>query len=247
MNPKHFTGFLALAVLLVAGVLEFRKGDAPPVPQAPSETSQGQTPTTAAPKRAASVPQGAGFDFYVLSLSWSPTFCESGQARNGDPQCEKGNPRGFVVHGLWPQNESGYPQFCQSSEPERVPASIGRDLAAFMPSMGLIGHQWRKHGSCTGLSQKDYFSVLAAAWNRLEMPKQYADGRRMQNGSPNEIEDAFIAANPGLTPSAIAVTCEGRRLDEVRVCMTKDLQFRSCGEVERQACRIDKVTIPAAR
>lgn len=239
MKAKQITGFLALAALLAAGILEYRKADAPAPPQ--------PAPASTAAKPAAGLPQGSGFDFYVLSLSWSPTFCQSGEARDGDPQCETGKPRGFVVHGLWPQNESGYPQFCPSGEPERVPAAIGRELSAFMPSMGLIGHQWRKHGSCSGLSQKDYFAVLAAAWNRLAMPAKYADGRRMQNDSPKAIEEAFIAANAGLSPAGIAVTCDGRRLDEVRICMTRDLKFRDCREVDRQACRADTVTIPAAR
>jgi len=221
--------------------------DAPPAAPVGTAQTTPQSNAPTAPKPSGAVPRGTGFDFYVLSLSWSPTFCQSGQTRDGDPQCVKDTPRGFVVHGLWPQNESGYPQFCESSEPERVPSSIGRDLATFMPSMGLIGHQWRKHGTCSGLSQKEYFAVLAAAWNRLQMPKAYADGRRMQNDSPRDIEAAFIAANPGLSPAGIAVTCDGRRLEEVRICMTKDLQFRACGEVDRQACRIDTVTIPAAR
>jgi len=249
MKTKQISGFLALAALLAAGVFEYGKQDSTPAPAPPQpERKQaGIEDRKATAPSPASVPQGKGFDFYVLSLSWSPTFCESGQARNGDPQCDRNKPRGFVVHGLWPQNQTGYPEFCQSSEPDRVPASIGRDLAAFMPSMGLIGHQWRKHGTCSGLSQQDYFSVLASAYGRLTMPTPYKDGRRMQNDSPDEIETAFIEANPGLSADGIAVTCEGRRLDEVRICMTKDLQFTTCGEVNRNACRIDSITIPAAR
>ncbi|MCX8999006.1 ribonuclease [Rhizobiaceae bacterium BDR2-2] len=204
--------------------------------------------TAPTPDRApAQVPAGSGFDFYVLSLSWSPTFCQSGQARDGDPQCDPGRARGFVVHGLWPQNERGYPEFCPSSEPQRVPAAIGRELSTFMPSMGLIGHQWRKHGTCSGLSQREYFSVLAAAFGRLEIPKPYSDGRTAGTVSPGALEQAFIDANPGLSPGGIAVTCDGRRLEEIRICMTRDLRFRDCREVDQRACRIDTVTIPTAR
>lgn len=242
MKAKQITGFLALAALLAAGALEYRKGDAPDAPE-PAAVRTAEAPAMPAAK----TPQGSGFDFYVLALSWSPTFCQSGEAREGDPQCDAGRPRGFVVHGLWPQNESGFPQFCRNGEPERVPSAIGRELSAFMPSMGLIGHQWRKHGTCSGLSQKDYFSVLAAAWHRLKMPERYADGRRALDDSPGAVERAFIAANPGLSPGGVAVTCEGRRLDEVRICLTKDLQFRECREVDRRACRLDTITLPAAR
>lgn len=244
MRAKQVSGFLALAALLLAGIAEYRKTDDTPAP-APSPAREESRIT--APKASPKAAQGSGFDFYVLSLSWSPTFCQSGEARDGDPQCATDKPRGFVVHGLWPQNEKGYPQFCESREPERVPSSIGRDLSAFMPSMGLIGHQWRKHGTCSGLSQQDYFATLASAWKRLKMPERYADGRQALNDAPQEIEKAFIAANPGLSPAGIAVTCDGRKLDEVRICFTKDLDFRACGEVDRQACRADTITLPAAR
>src|SRR5438874_4074521 len=58
------------------------------------------------------------FDFYVLSLSWSPSFCEQASERGNDrrsgAQCG-GRPFSFVVHGLWPQYERGFPEYCQRS------------------------------------------------------------------------------------------------------------------------------------
>jgi ribonuclease T2 len=53
------------------------------------------------------------FDFYVLALSWSPGFCENSGSRSR--QCDSGRGLGFVTHGLWPQNEQGYPSFCEPS------------------------------------------------------------------------------------------------------------------------------------
>lgn len=256
MNRKTLTSLLAILLIAGAAWLEWRKGEPQPASEArpgPNRTAaapQPQKPVTppAAPQRStARLPQGSGFDFYVLSLSWSPTFCQSEQARDGDQQCAAGGGRGFVVHGLWPQNETGYPQFCNSGEPERVPSSIGRDLAGIMPSMGLIGHQWRKHGTCSGLSQQDYFATLASAFGRVTMPERFANGRRSQNESPAGIERAFIEANPGLAADAIAVTCDGPRLEEVRICMTKSLDFTPCQEVDRKACRVNSLTLPAAR
>ncbi len=264
MNRKLIT--TALALLLIAGAawLEMRKAgnkDAQPRPAeqsaatpakpqpAPAPSAPSPNQGSASPTRPATtqVPKGSGFDFYVLSLSWSPTFCESGDARDNDQQCAVGRGRGFVVHGLWPQNDNGYPEFCPSSEPERVPASIGRELGDIMPSMGLIGHEWRKHGTCSGLSQRDYFTALAAAFKRVTMPARFADGRRSQNESPAGIERAFIEANPGLSANAVAVTCDGPRLEEVRICMTTSLDFRPCPDVDRRACRVNSLTLPAAR
>jgi ribonuclease T2 len=65
--------------------------------------------------------------------------------------------------------------------------------------------------------------------------------------APADIEDAFVKVNPGLSPSAIAVTCNRTRLSEVRICMNKELQFRSCDEIDRRACRRDQVSMPPLR
>jgi ribonuclease T2 len=44
------------------------------------------------------------FDYYVLSLSWSPSFCEASGERGAPPQQQCGaRAYSFVVHGLWPQ------------------------------------------------------------------------------------------------------------------------------------------------
>jgi len=61
------------------------------------------------------------------------------------------------------------------------------------------------------------------------------------------VEEAFIKVNPGLSNSAIAITCERNRLQEVRICMSKDLQFRACEEIDRRACRRDQVLMPPVR
>ena len=57
------------------------------------------------------------FDFYVLALSWSPSFCEqAGERKRAQQQCGE-RPFSFVVHGLWPQYEKGFPEFCQNPAP----------------------------------------------------------------------------------------------------------------------------------
>lgn len=191
-------------------------------------------------------PIGHGFDFYVLSLSWSPTWCMDNDASGEGEQCRTGRKAGFIVHGLWPQFERGYPQFCRTREPDRVPASLGRAYLDIIPSMGLIGHQWRKHGSCSGLGQRDYLAVTRTAFERIELPASVddTDGGRV---GPAAIETALIAANPGLSERGIAVTCDNGRLDEIRICLTPDLTFRDCPEVDRAACRSKTITQPPVR
>lgn len=192
----------------------------------------------------ASLPLGTGFDFYVLALSWSPAYCEVEGANANRDQCAEGRNLGFVVHGLWPQFDTGYPEFCPTRQPDRVPADLGRDYLDIVPSMGLIGHQWRKHGSCSGLSQKDYFKVLRAARARIRVPEAFAPDRLPAEIDAMEAEDAFVAANPGMARAGIAVACQRGLLREVRICLTPSLGFRDCPEVDRNGCRMDNLTVP---
>ena len=188
--------------------------------------------------------QAADFDFYVLSLSWSPTFCASPKGDRNPAQCGREREYGFIVHGLWPQYERGYPEYCRSREPARVPRSTGDIVFDIMPSMGLIGHQWRKHGSCTGLTQRAYFEATRRAFERVRIPADLAGGDERLTLPAAEIERKFVEANPGMSPRGIAASCEGRRLEDIRICMTKDFRFRDCAEVDRGGCRLSQVELP---
>ncbi|WP_414692797.1 ribonuclease T2 family protein [Pararhizobium sp.] len=201
--------------------------------------------TARAPSNTKFVPLGSGFDFYVLSLSWSPTWCLENDPSGRSQQCAVENSHGFIVHGLWPQNERGYPEFCRTREPDRVPDALGRTLFDIMPSMGLIGHEWRKHGSCSGLSQKDYFAVLRAARERVSIPASLQTVRSQQRTSAADIETRLTTANPGLQANAIAVGCSAGQVEEVRICFTKDLGFRACGEIDRGGCKMKNLSLPA--
>ena len=77
------------------------------------------------------------FDFYVLSLSWSPTYCGSEAGRDDRQQCGSGRPYAFVVHGLWPQYERGWPEDCRLRE-KWVPEDIIDAMLDIMPSKKLI-------------------------------------------------------------------------------------------------------------
>ena len=215
-----------------------------PASTAPTSIAQSAPARQASPRGTVSVPVGTGFDFYVLSLSWSPSYCEAeGEDANGQ-QCNSGRSYGFVVHGLWPQFEKGWPENCDA-EPAYVADEIVRSLRDIMPSGGLIGYQWRKHGGCAGLSQEDYFSVLRAAREKTIVPKQFRAPEAAVTIDPDAVEASFIDANPGLPARGIAVICEDRYVSEVRLCMTRDLSsFRTCPEVDRRSCAITNATMP---
>jgi ribonuclease T2 len=189
------------------------------------------------------------FDFYVLSLSWSPSFCEAtserGNSGRSQIQCG-GRPFSFVVHGLWPQYERGFPEYCQRPSP-RLARNIMNSMLDLMPAPGLIFSEWDKHGTCSGLGERAYFETIRKARAGVKIPEEFLQLSEPKTIAPGEIEEAFIKANPGLSSSAISVTCDSRRLSEVRVCLSKDLQFRSCEEIDRRACRRDEVLMPPIR
>jgi len=187
------------------------------------------------------------FDFYVLALSWSPSFCEASGERGTPPQQQCGaRPYSFVVHGLWPQYEKGFPEFCQYPAP-RLDRNIVSSMLDLMPATRLIFNEWDKHGTCSGLNARGYFETIRKARAQVKIPDAYLDPKQILTVTPDEVEEAFVEANPGLTRDAIAVTCGSRRLDEVRICMSRDLQFRGCEDIARRSCRRDKIIMPPVR
>ena len=191
------------------------------------------------------LPQGSGFDFYVLALSWSPTYClHEGRERQDRTQCGNREKHDFIVHGLWPQFEQRYPEYCPTRLSDRVPDTLGRSVMDLTPSMGLIGHMWRKHGTCSGLSQADYFTVVRAARDRIVVPDAFKAPNSEQRISPKQVEALFSEANPGLVADQMAAICSGGELREVRICLTTSLEFRSCPEVDRSGCRAGALSVP---
>jgi ribonuclease T2 len=191
------------------------------------------------------VPIGSGFDFYVLSLSWSPSYCASLGDRANRQQCDERQDYGFVVHGLWPQFERGYPSDCPTDWPLNVPRDLSDSMLDIMPATGLVRHQWRKHGTCTGLSQEAYFAVTRMALQRVTIPTALQTLPEYSRSDPDNVEEAFIEANPGLPAASIAVTCDRRFLREVRICLKKDLmEYAVCPEVDRNACKRPSAVMP---
>jgi ribonuclease T2 len=192
--------------------------------------------------------QPGQFDFYVLALSWSPTFCQETAERGREQreQCGMGRPYAFVVHGLWPQYERGFPRDCQVPAP-RLNREIMNSMLDLMPAPRLVYHEWDRHGTCSGLAAQDYFALVRKARSAVKIPEAYSAPQGPLSVSPDEVEEAFTAANPGLPRTGIAVTCGGTRLGEVRICISKDLRFRECPEVDRRACRRDKLLMPPVR
>jgi ribonuclease T2 len=200
----------------------------------------------ASPCAAETAAPGA-FDFYVLSLSWSPGFCATGGDQKAKDQCAAGSNLGFVVHGLWPQNTHGFPSDCGPAG--RSPSRQALDtVQGLYPDEGLARYEWRKHGTCSGLSPTDYFASVRRAHDAVAIPAAFQTPKAEQTWAPIDVARAFSAANPGLRTDEMAVTCRSSDLQEVRICFSKDLKgFTPCPEVARASCRAAGVTVPPVR
>lgn len=184
------------------------------------------------------------FDYFVLALSWSPTWCALEGDQRGSPQCDADADFGWVLHGLWPQYETGWPSYCQTNarNPSRSDTRAEADLFG---SSGSAWHQWNKHGRCSGLRADDFYDLSREAYNRIERPQIFRKLDRAVEIPASVVEDAFLEANPDLGPDQITITCKAGRIQEARICLTRDLELRSCGrDVSRDCTMSDALFDP---
>lgn len=199
----------------------------------------------AAPARADGEKAGA-FAYYVLSLSWSPNWCAlEGDAR-ADDQCDSRHDYSFTLHGLWPQFDVGYPSYCRSGvrDPSRAETDAMADITG---SGGLAWYEWKKHGRCAGMEAKAYFATARHAYEKLEIPQVFQKLRRDVTLPAAVVEQAFLEANPSLDPNMITITCDQGYIQEVRICLTKALEFRPCGVDVARDCRMEAAVMTAIR
>jgi ribonuclease T2 len=183
------------------------------------------------------------FDYYVLSLSWAPTYCLT---HTGDGAECAGKGYGFVVHGLWPQYDAGgYPKNCSTQFEISGPAvTKGRSL---YPSEHWMQHEWQQHGTCSGLDALTYFDTVDRATAAVRIPAVLDAPQTDQSLTVAKIADLFHGANPQIPDHALAVACSRGDLSEVRVCLTKELSVRTCGREVRTNCPSVALRVPASR
>jgi len=182
--------------------------------------------------------QAGDFDYYVLSLSWSPTWCAiEGDARNS-PQCDDDRDLGWVLHGLWPQYERGWPSYCRT--PHRNPSRADTAaMADIMGTSGLAWHQWKKHGTCSGLSSEDYYRLSRMAYEAVTRPEVFRKLTKPVRLPAGVVEAAFLKENPEWDADQVTITCKFGRIQEARVCLTRNMQIRDCGSDVVRDCTMD--------
>jgi len=190
------------------------------------------------------------FSYYVLALSWSPTYCATQERGRKETQCTSARPYAFVLHGLWPQYERGWPSHCNTDRKPWVPRRLVNSMLDVMPSPSLIIHEYRKHGTCSGLGPEAYYALARNLFDQILIPARYLSPRKHVTISPHEIETDFVKTNPKLKRNMISVSCgKNRHLREVRICFSKDSILTPCGVNETQArlCTLDRIVMPPVR
>jgi ribonuclease T2 len=148
------------------------------------------------------------FDFYLLNLAWAPEFCS---IQGTSAECKA--PRGFVVHGLWPQNYDGsYPVSCG----ERPGPAQPEQSLDITPDRSLLEHEWSKHGTCTTMSAEEFFRLEHQAFHSVRIPKKLRELTREVPMRPKDVVDLFAKANPSFPQGSVVASCADHRLTGLR-------------------------------
>lgn len=187
------------------------------------------------------------FDYYVLALSWSPGWCDREGTARGSEQCAAGRGLGWSLHGLWPQYARGWPSYCPTgaAPPSRAQTAAMADI---MGTAGLAWHEWKKHGTCSGLSAEAYFDLSREAYDAVERPEVFRRLDKPVRLPAQVIEEAFLKDNPAFGPDGVTVTCRDAQVQEVRLCLSRDLEPVTCGADVVRDCALDgALLVPIAR
>jgi ribonuclease T2 len=218
--------FLLLALLPALTACNPRPAPAPePKPPARS-SSQAVAQTTPSASQS--------FDYYLLNLSWSPEYCHG---HPSDIECARHST--FVLHGLWPQNADGsYPQHCSNAPGPSNPSKY----SDIYPDPGLLQHEWKTHGTCSGLSPDAFFTVARQAFQSVTVPPTLVNLNHQISLPPAQILSLVSRSNPTLTSQNLALSCGNNYLTAVEVCLDKTLRPTPCGPI--RSCRANSVKIP---
>jgi ribonuclease T2 len=153
------------------------------------------------------------------------------------------------LHGLWPQYEEGWPEDCPNGKRPWVPGHVIDEIRDIMPSKKLVIHEYRTHGTCSGLEPAQYFAVARELFERVDVPEQFLMPGADRHLSPDDIEREFLAANSWLKPEMISITCRKQNLIDIRVCFGRDLFPRACGTNEdpKRLCPVPSIAIPPVK
>ena len=116
-----------------------------------------------------------------------------------------------------------------------------------MGTSRLAWPPWRKRGSCNGLPATEYFALSRRAFESLAKPAALDRLAAPVTLPATLVEEAFLQANPGLAPDMLTITCRAGRIQEARLCLSKDLEPVPCGLDVVKDCQLRDALLDPAR
>ncbi len=168
----------------------------------------------------------------------------AGGRREGQGAMQVGANLGFVLHGLWPQNERGLSHRMRPRQPQPLPPGDGHG-ARRLPLGGAGRHQWRKHAPAPAAARPSISRSRSGRSRRSRFRRSSRKWTASASG-PRWMERAFVAANRGLRTDMMSVACRAascRRCASAfrRTCARSVLAPR----VDQQGCRTREDHRPA--
>ncbi|KAJ3132066.1 ribonuclease T2-like [Physocladia obscura] len=182
----------------------------------------------------------------VLAVQWLPGYCRAIKDRCSHNLLHRIPKRKFTIHGLWPDNCSGFqvsdcdPKRAYHDTAARIAESLIYDnmTANWVSYKGdkesdyneFWGHEWAKHGTCYSLSDKKCVGNEKAAdvekffSDALYLSSKYNVYNALENSqiipSPTAIyksEDIKNAITAEFGDLSIGLICKGPYLTEIRL------------------------------
>ncbi|CAF3113250.1 unnamed protein product [Rotaria sp. Silwood2] len=177
----------------------------------------------------------SSIDYFRLSISWSPTYCNEQKHAKKSFQCQ--HSFGFIVHGLWPstmkKNNSlhsvhSHPRNCRNEKP--IPIDIIRKYFCMMPSEILMQAEWEKHGTCYWQKPEDYFEQINSLYSKIHLPKNTNEILNNSTISKREsIQKSLLNINSQLTSEYIdIVMIKEKKLKEIAFCYNHSFNYITC-------------------
>src|ERR1700677_1565988 len=227
MKRPHYT-LLLVVIVIILYFLRKPHSERQPYPSNPAALNQPADATTANTQQ--------NFDYYLLNLSWSPEFCHSHRAA---PECAQHLT--FVLHGLWPQNNTGpYIENCSNVPGPQIPAQY----SDIYPDPNLLRHEWQTHGTCSGLDPDAFFNLAREAVHSITIPTELTSLDHQISMPPSDILNLFAKSNPSFPPDSFALSCGNNYLTAIEVCMSKTIQPTSCGPIRSSRANTIRIAPP---
>jgi ribonuclease T2 len=121
----------------------------------------------------------------------------------------------------------GWPSYCST---ETMSNELIAEFPGLYPTDFLYGHEWEKHGTCTGLDPEGYLLLSQELKASVIIPDAFVSPEEPFRMDADGLTEAFGQVNPTYDKKSFSVLCSGsgQFLKELYVCISRDGQPTEC-------------------